>query len=95
MKSEFTAEFARLPQSRIIEIQEQVQKRANGDESQKITDISVADEVLVGWKGIQDGSGEEIPYSEHVKSQLLEVPLMASAIIEAYFTSLVEEKRKN
>tara|TARA_R110002012_G_scaffold167521_1_gene330984 strand:- start:120 stop:485 length:366 start_codon:yes stop_codon:yes gene_type:complete len=95
VRSDFVAEFARLSQTRIAEIQEQAQKRSDGDENQSISDISVADEVLVGWEGIQDGDGEEVPYSSAVKAKLLDVPMLASTIIEAYFLSLVEEKRKN
>lgn len=95
VKSQFVAKFARLAQSRIVQIQEQVQKRIDGDESQTISDISMAEEVLVGWEGIQDENGEELLFSEQVKSELLEVPMLSATIVEAYFSSLVEEKRKN
>jgi hypothetical protein len=30
-----------------------------------------------------------------VKAQLLDVPMMAGALVGAYFESLVEQKRKN
>jgi|TARA_B100000073_G_scaffold340535_1_gene340510 hypothetical protein len=95
VKSDFIAEFARLSQTRIAEIQQQAQRRADGDESLSISDTSVADEVLVGWEGVQDADGEEIAFSPAMKSQLLEVPMLASAIVEAYFFSLIDEKRKN
>jgi hypothetical protein len=58
-------------------------------------DQSIAAEILVGWSGILDADGDDVPYSEAVKAQLLDVPMMAGALIEAYFTSLVELKRKN
>jgi len=60
-----------------------------------VTDQSIANEILVGWSGIVDGDGDEVPYSETVKAQLLDVPMLAGALIEAYFASLVELKRKN
>lgn len=95
-KQEFEAEFKRLPQSRITEIQELAQRRIDNDPAATdISDVSIADEVLVGWDGIVDGDGEVIPYSKGTKAQLLELPMMAGCLIEAYFTSLVEEKRKN
>ena len=95
-KQEFEAEFKRLPQSRINEIQELAQKRIDNDSSAgDISDLSIADEVLVGWEGIVDSDGEAIPYSKGSKAQLLELPMMAGCLIEAYFNSLVEEKRKN
>jgi hypothetical protein len=96
----FDAEFKRLPQSRINEIQLQVQQRMKAaergdDTGEGISDQSIADEVLVGWDGIVDGDGEPVPFSKGSKAQLLDVPMMAGAIIEAFFESLVEAKRKN
>lgn len=95
-KQEFEAEFKRLPQSRINAIQDLAQKVIDKDpEAAEISDVSIADEVLVGWDGIVDSDGEVIPYSKGTKAQLLDLPMMAGTLIEAYFTSLVEEKRKN
>ena len=99
-KSSFDALFKRLPQSRINEIHQLVQQRIKsaerGDELDNgVTDQSIAAEILVGWAGILDADGDDVPYSEAVKAQLLDVPMMAGALIEAYFTSLVELKRKN
>mgnify|MGYP001419490164 CR=1 FL=1 len=99
-KQSFDALFKRLPQTRINEIQVLVQKRVKaiqeGEEDKSgITDQSIADEVLVGWDGIEDGEGNPVPFSNKSKKQVLEVPMLASAIIEAYFNSLVEGKQKN
>jgi len=99
-KSSFDALFKRLPQSRINEIQQLVQQRIKAAERGEeldngVTDQTIAAEILVGWSGILDADGDDVPYSEAVKAQLLDVPMMAGALIEAYFTSLVELKRKN
>jgi hypothetical protein len=98
-KQSFEAEFKRLPQSRIAEIQAMAQKLVKaaeaGEQLEGISDVSVADEVLVGWSGILDEDGEEVPYSETNKAILLEVPLMAASLVQAYFASLTDEKRKN
>ena len=99
-KQSFTARFKELKQTRINEIQVLVQKRVKaiqeGEEDKSgITDQSIADEVLVGWDGIEDGEGNPVPFSNKSKKQVLEVPMLASAIIEAYFNSLVEGKQKN
>lgn len=99
-KSTFDAVFRRLPQSRINEIQQLVQQRIKAAERGEeldngVTDDSIAAEILVGWSGILDGDGDDVPYSEAVKAQLLDVPMMAGALIEAYFNSLAELKRKN
>ena len=96
----FDAEFKRLPQSRINEIQEQANKRMKAlergdDGGDGISDVTVADEILVGWDGIVDGDGEPVPFSKGSKAQLLDVPMLAGALISAYFESLTEQKRKN
>ena len=60
-----------------------------------MTDQSIADELLVGWAGVVDADGDEVPFTEAAKAQLLDVPMVAGALIGAYFESLVEQKRKN
>lgn len=99
-KVSFTAVFKRLSQSRINEIQVEVQRRVKSTEAGEelqggISDVSLADEILMGWDEVTDGDGEAVPFTKAAKAQLLEVPMLASAIIEAYFESLVEQKRKN
>ena len=98
-KQSFEAEFKRLPQSRIMQIQTQAQRlikaAEDGEQIEGISDLSVADEVLVGWSGIVDEDGEEVPFSKANKAALLEVPMLAASLIQSYFESLVEEKRKN
>ena len=99
-EQKFIAEFAYVKQSRINEIREQFAKYVTAIKESKpntsgLTDISVANEVLIGWSEIEDGEGNELSYNSSNKKKLLEVPMLASAIIEAYFTSLTEGKQKN
>ena len=96
----FDAQFKQLPQTRINEIQVLVQKRVKAiqegeEDTSGITDQSIANEVLVGWEGIEDGEGVPVPFSNKTKKQILDIPMLASAIIESYFDSLVEAKTKN
>lgn len=84
----FDAEFRRLNQSRINEIHAQ----ARADE---VNDLDIAREVLVGWDGIKDDDGEDVPFSESAREQLLDVPMLASAIVAKYFESLQGAKTKN
>jgi hypothetical protein len=84
----FDAEFKRLPQARNNAIVAAAKAEAT-------TDLEVADEVLVGWKGIADDAGEDVPYSETAKAQLLDVPGVSAALVEAYLKSLIGAKRKN
>tara|TARA_R100000664_G_C2714709_1_gene110253 strand:+ start:31 stop:411 length:381 start_codon:yes stop_codon:yes gene_type:complete len=96
----FDAEFKQLPQTRINELQASVQKRIkalqDGEEDfSGVTDISIAEEVLVGWSDVKDEEGNDVPFTNKTRKQILEVPMLASAIIEAYFESLIEAKSKN
>jgi len=99
-KQTFDAEFKRLPQARINEIQTDVQIRIKAAERNElvdnsITDISIANELIIGWEGVVDSDGDAVTFSETVKQQLLDIPTVASAIIVAYFDSLAGVKTKN
>lgn len=86
-KAQFDIEFKRLSQSRLNEIRDSIEKGTT-------TDIELAREVIMGWDGITDENGP-VPYSESAREQLLDVPLVASAIIMALFSSIAGAKRKN
>lgn len=99
-KQTFDAELKRLPQSRIVEIQEAVQKRLSAiqrdeETADMITDHEIANEILIGWNGINDEDGTAVPFSERSKTQLLEIPTVTAAIVRAYFDSLSGARRKN
>jgi hypothetical protein len=51
--------------------------------------------VVIGWSGINDAKGEAVPYSEKAKADLLNVPLVAAAIVSSWLDSLSKGKRKN
>ena len=96
----FDAEFKRLKQSRINEIQALVQQRLKAledglEDASGVSDVSIADEVLVGWDGIDDDDGNPVKFSQSSLQQLVDVPMVATAIATAYFDSLSGAKRKN
>jgi len=84
----FDGEFRRMSQSRINEIRDRIEKS-------EITDVELATEVLAGWNGVNDGNGDAVPFSEGARDQLLDVPLVAAAIVMAWLQSLTGAKRKN
>lgn len=53
-----------------------------------------AEEILVGWSGVLDGKGSEVPFSEAAKTKLLNVPAMASLLVEVYGESMRRERGK-
>ncbi len=83
----FDAIFKRNTQTKIKEM-------LNAEEA---SDFSFAQDVLVGWKGINDKSGADIPFSEGARDKLLDVPAVANAIVQAYIDSSLNKgaKRKN
>jgi len=87
-KEVFDAEFKRLPQDRLREIGEKI-------EAGSILDTELLDQVLTGWSGIFDEAGNEVPFSETSRQRILNVALVASAIVAAWLESLAKGKRKN
>lgn len=87
-KQTFEAEFNYLDQERIDEII----KAARAEE---LNDTQVLDEVLVGWKGVQEDDGSEMEFSPSNLEMLLQIPGMRSAIVQSFFDSLAGARRKN
>ena len=95
----FDAEFKQLTQSRINQIREEAPRRQKEiDEgltsSSELSDVSIAEEILVGWDGITDGD-KEIPFTKAAKKQLLDIPMLASRLVEIYFEAIADQKIKN
>jgi hypothetical protein len=89
----FDGEFKRLPQSKVAPMVSELNKLDDGEDLDRITELAV--EILVGWTGITDDAGEQVPFSQKALQQLLEVPLLGAAVLRAYFDSLKGAKRKN
>ena len=87
-KQTFDAEFKRMTQTRIQEIRESIEKG-------QISDTELARDVLCGWAGVTDGNGDAVPFSEGSRDRLLDVPLVAGAVVLAWLSSLSGVKRKN
>jgi hypothetical protein len=95
-KHSFDAEFKRLPQSRINEIIKLARalELGRGDD-EALDDKSAAKEILIGWTGITDDAGKDVPFSESALDQLLEIPTIAGQIIKAWFNSMEVAKKGN
>lgn len=87
-KQTFDAEFKYISQERIDEIV----KSARAEE---INDNHVLDEVLAGWKGVQEDDGSELDFSPSNLDMVLQIPGMRSAIVGAFFASLAGARAKN
>ena len=84
----FEAEFKRITQTRIREIDEQIKNNT-------IDEIEFLKEVLLGWDGINDEDGNPIKFSQKALAQVIDVPMLATSISKAFFDSIAGAKRKN
>jgi hypothetical protein len=96
----FDAVFRRLPQSRQEEIQLAYQRLKSEVARDLVIDTlptrQIAAEILVGWSGIFEEDGTtQVPYSEDVKAQLLEVEGVADVLVSTYIESGEKAKVKN
>jgi len=84
----FDGVFKRVSQSRLREISQLIQE-------DQLTEAELVSEILVGWSGITDDDGKEMPFSQKALGELLDVPMLATAIAATYLESHQGAKRKN
>ena len=95
----FDAVFKIIPQSRINEIgilakaKEKEIKEGILDGTE-ISDMLIADEILVGWDGITDGN-EPVPFTKATKKQVLDIAGLANLLVTKYFEEVAKQKVKN
>ncbi len=95
----FDAVFKIIPQSRINEIGLQAQQKKkeldNGIiDGTNLSDLLIADEILVGWDGITDGN-EPVPFTKATKKQVLDIAGLANILVTKYFEEVSKQKVKN
>ena len=86
-KGTFTAEFKALAQEEIDSIL--------GDLRDGRPDSDFALECLVGWKGVQDEDGNELPFSDSTRDQVLDIYPVLPSVIKAFYESLSGARAKN
>jgi hypothetical protein len=99
----FDVEFRRVSQERREELGRQLAAQQNRVQAgnldgELLTPRTIADELVVGWSGIltsEGKGGEDVPYSEATKAQLLNIGDVADAILEAWQASIPGAKSKN
>lgn len=86
--ADFDAEFKRLTQSRL----EQIMAKLTVGE---MSDREVADEILVGWKGVQTEDGKPVPFTDDSKARMLDVAGLSASLVLAYTEALRGIREKN
>ena len=95
----FDAVFKIIPQSRINEIGLQAQQKKNEldkgiMDGTDISDLLIADEILVGWDGITDGNNP-VPFTKATKKQVLDIAGLANLLVTEYLEVVAQQKTKN
>ena len=98
-KETFDAVFKIIPQSRINEIGVQAQKKEKElkegiMDGTDISDLLIADEILVAWEGITDGD-KEVPFTTSTKKQVLDIAGLANLLVTEYLEVVAQQKTKN
>lgn len=83
-KATFDAEFKRMTL-------DELQAMAEDDLDGKRTTST----ILLGWKGVVGDDGEEIPFSETARDDMLAWSFVRTAVLNAFRESLVAAPRKN
>ncbi len=84
----FDAEFKRIGRDEFHSLMDD----AEADESS----VKLLREVMIGWTGILDGEGNEVPFSETNREALFNFrPGLPLQISRCYFESIAADKVKN
>ena len=84
----FEIVFKNVSQSRF---QEMIDQSSAGE----INDVDVCREVVLGWSGILDEKGEEMPFVQKKFEELLDVLGIPTAIASSFIESRLGARRKN
>lgn len=92
--AKFDAEFKRLSKTENREIFDRL-PRTGHDVDVPITDDEILDLVFVGWKGVVDSDGVEIPYSETARTKVLDIQGVSNGIVQSWMNSITGARSKN
>jgi len=103
VRQSFDAEFRRIDQDEVEQIVAGVRRReALQEDGQELPDelecfdpVSVAGDLLVGWSGIKDANGDEVPFTDATVTRVLKTPTVAAMVVRAWAESIAGSKRKN
>ncbi|WP_288637042.1 hypothetical protein [uncultured Oxalobacter sp.] len=81
-QSDFMAEFLRCDFDRLNDLQ-----------TKSIAEVM--HEMLIGWSGLVDSAGNELPYNEANKTALLKIPQALQALGHHYWSTIFKAREKN
>lgn len=81
-KSDFTAQFVMI-------------SRSEFERLSNTTDKELMKVVLVGWTGVQDQDGNELPFNDENRDLLADMPPVINALARAYLSFMAGAPAKN
>lgn len=88
LTQDFTAVFKRITQT-------QVEAFTADLIAAKITDKDIVKQVLIGWQNIVDDNGNQVPFSETLRDQILDGAGIATQIGAIFLDSFRTGREKN
>lgn len=86
--NEFNARFKRLSQSELDDLSKRLQEG-------EVNDAGVINEVMVGWDGVKDESGNDVEFNADNLAALLDVHPVRPTLVKAFFVSVYGAATKN
>jgi hypothetical protein len=81
-KSHFMAEFKRGSTEEL-------------DELRKMDQKEVVEQMLVGWTGLVDAEGNDVPFNPVNRQALFKIPQALRGLIDGFWGSIFKAKEKN
>ena len=81
-QQQFTACFVEMGQQSLRQLVN------DGDNDGKNGDVRLLDAVLVGWRDIVDEHDQPLPFDDHWKKRMIDIPYIRAALLKAYIEAL-------
>lgn len=95
VKHKFAVEFKRLSQTQLTEVFRRLDRTRLLDGEEQLGDRELLDDVMVGWRGVQDVNSNDVEFTAENMAALLEIHPVQPTIVRAFFDSIKTDKRKN
>lgn len=61
----------------------------------KVREADFLMKTVVGWKGVHDAAGAELPFSLEALERMVRIPYARSAMMTGYYEAMAGARRKN
>ena len=96
-KHMFDAKFRRLTHTEVEALMKRLPQEGDDEDTAagRITDAELLADVLIGWRGIQTESGDEMPFNPENSEAVLDIYPVRPTLVRAFMASLQSARSKN